>query len=182
MKRIFIALIGLFIAVNLLAQNSYNIIPQPQQLTPQKGVFTFRKGLTVAVENELFLPVAELLTKQANAVGALGATISKGKSGSVVFSMNPSLGKEAYTLSVSSKKINIQASTGAGAFYALQTLMQLMPPAMSGDQQTTSVITIPNCSIEDAPRFGYRGLMLDVGRLLFCSGRHQAFFRCDVGI
>ena len=168
MNRIFLALVSFMMTVALQAQNQYNIIPQPQQLTPQKGVFTLRKGANVSIGNEVFAPAADLLIRQANKVANLGLTISKGKGSSgISFNMNPALGKEAYVLNVSSKKIDIQASSGAGAFYAMQTLLQLMPAPMSGDQQSTAAITVPNCSIEDAPRFGYRGLMLDVGRYYF---------------
>ena len=92
-----------------------------------------KKGMSVSVENELFSPVAALLVGQANKVASLGLSLNKGKSGAISFHMNPSIAKEAYVLKVASKKIEIEASTGAGAFYALQTLMQLMPPAMSGD-------------------------------------------------
>ena len=81
--------------------------------------------------------------------------------------VNPTLGKEAYVLNVGARKIDIQASTGAGAFYAMQTLLQLMPAPMSGDQKITTAITVPNCIINDEPRFNYRGLMLDVGRYFF---------------
>ena len=168
MSRFIIAIIGLFFLGVAEAQNAYNIIPQPKQLTPQKGVFTLRKGANVSIGNEVFAPAADLLVRQANRVADLGLTTSKGKGSSgIVFSLNPALGKEAYVLNVSAKKIDIQASTGAGAFYAMQTLLQLMPAPMSGDQKISTAITVPNCNISDEPRFSYRGLMLDVGRYYF---------------
>jgi hypothetical protein len=49
MNRIFLALVSFMMTVALQAQNQYNIIPQPQQLTPQKGVFTLRKGANVSI-------------------------------------------------------------------------------------------------------------------------------------
>ena len=167
MKSITSTLAALLFFFSLHAQESYNLIPQPKNLQPQQGVFVMKKGMSVSVKNELFSPVAELLVGQANKVASLGLSLNKGKSGAISFHMNPSIAKEAYVLKVASKKIEIEASTGAGAFYALQTLMQLMPPAMSGDVTAATSISIPNCTIEDAPRFGYRGLMLDVGRYFF---------------
>ena len=168
MKKIVFYWIGLLMSLSLFSQNQYNLIPQPQKITPQNGVFTFKKGMNVSIGNELFEPAAELLMRQANNIGGFGLTVSKGNAANgVSFTLNTSLGKEAYSLRVSSKKIEIQASTGAGAFYAMQTLLQLMPASMSGDQKISSPVTVPNCSIEDAPRFGYRGLMLDVGRYFF---------------
>ena len=167
MKSITSTFVALLFFFSLHAQESYNLIPQPKKLQPQQGVFVMKKGMSVSVENELFSPVAALLVGQANKVASLGLSLNKGKSGAISFHMNPSIAKEAYVLKVASKKIEIEASTGAGAFYALQTLMQLMPPAMSGDVANATSISIPNCTIEDEPRFGYRGLMLDVGRYFF---------------
>jgi len=62
----------------------------------------------------------------------------------------------AYTMEVMGSQIYIKAADNAGLFYAFQTLLQLMPKGF-----------IPNMKIEDAPRFRYRGLHLDVGRHLF---------------
>ena len=65
---------------------------------------------------------------------------------------------ESYTLSVTSQRIEIRATSGAGLFYGMQTLLQLMQPAGTGSYSIASV------EIEDTPRFAYRGLMLDVSR------------------
>ncbi len=168
MKKFIVLLFGIIATIHLSAQNQYNLIPQPQKITPQSGMFIVKKGTNVSVSSELFTPAAELLIRQANNVSNLGLSISKTTSSSGIhFKLNTAIGKEAYTLNVSSRKIEIQASTGAGAFYAMQTLLQLMPAPLSGDQPTAEKITVPNCIIEDAPRFSYRGLMFDVGRYFF---------------
>jgi hypothetical protein len=65
---------------------------------------------------------------------------------------------ESYTLSVTSQRIDIRATSGAGLFYGMQTLLQLMQPASTGSY------SVPSVEIEDTPRFAYRGLMLDVSR------------------
>ena len=65
---------------------------------------------------------------------------------------------ESYTLSVTPQQIEIRATSGAGLFYGMQTLLQLMQPAGTGSYSVASV------EIEDTPRFAYRGLMLDVSR------------------
>ena len=65
---------------------------------------------------------------------------------------------ESYTLSVTSQRIEIRATSGAGLFYGMQTLLQLMQPASTGGY------SVPSVEIEDTPRFAYRGLMLDVSR------------------
>ena len=65
---------------------------------------------------------------------------------------------ESYTLSVTPQRIEIRATSGAGLFYGMQTLLQLMQLAGTGSYSVASV------KIEDTPRFAYRGLMLDVSR------------------
>ena len=65
---------------------------------------------------------------------------------------------ESYTLSVTPQRIEIRATSGAGLFYGMQTLLQLMQPAGTGSY------SVPSVEIEDTPRFAYRGLMLDESR------------------
>ena len=61
---------------------------------------------------------------------------------------------EGYLLSVTPRKALVEATSGAGLFYGLQTLMQL----------ADGTDTIPAINISDSPRFGYRGMMLDISR------------------
>ncbi len=68
---------------------------------------------------------------------------------------------ESYTLSVTPERIQIQATSGAGLFYGIETLLQL---SVSSD---TGVITVSAVEVQDTPRFAYRGLMLDVSRHFF---------------
>ena len=67
---------------------------------------------------------------------------------------------ESYTLSVTPERILIQATSGAGLFYGIQTLLQLSASSGAG-------ITVPAVEVQDTPRFAYRGLMLDVSRHFF---------------
>lgn len=67
---------------------------------------------------------------------------------------------EGYRLTITPQKITI-AGKGAGLFYGIQTLIQLMPA------ERAATAKIPAVQIEDYPRFGYRGLMLDVCRHFF---------------
>ena len=68
---------------------------------------------------------------------------------------------EAYRLSVDSDKIVIQGVTAAGVFYGIQTLRKSIPP------ESTSPLVMPGVIINDAPRFAYRGMHLDVARHFF---------------
>lgn len=74
---------------------------------------------------------------------------------------------ESYALSVGAGGVEIRAPEPAGLFYGTRTLLQLLPAAPSGAGAGTGVVRLPFLRIEDAPRFRYRGLHLDVGRHWF---------------
>src|SRR6185503_8572419 len=83
-------------------------------------------------------------------------------------SSDKSIPKEGYRLRVASDGVSITASDPAGIFYGVQTLYQLMPKEIGSKTKASSVTwTIPAVTIEDHPRFGWRGLMLDVSRHFF---------------
>lgn len=70
--------------------------------------------------------------------------------------------REAYLLSVSEQRIEVMANDSTGVFYGIQSLLNLFPvTAFSREQKE---ISLPCVSIQDAPRFGYRGLHVDVSR------------------
>ena len=86
--------------------------------------------------------------------------IAEGQSGTIRATIDASLGNpEGYSLVVTPKGIDLKAASEAGLFYGKQTLRQLYTPE-----------GIPCVSITDAPRFGYRGLHLDVSRHFFAKG------------
>ena len=80
--------------------------------------------------------------------------------------------QEGYSLEVTPDRILISASTRTGEFYAVQTLLQMLPPqvykrAEGPDAQLLRQWKIPCVQIVDAPRFPWRGSMLDVSRSFF---------------
>jgi hexosaminidase len=82
---------------------------------------------------------------------------------------DPKLGDEGYLLEVTPTGVIIRASRAAGLFYGVQTLHQLLPAETFG---TTSVVhssslSLPCVRISDQPRFGWRGMHLDVSRHFF---------------
>jgi hexosaminidase len=78
-------------------------------------------------------------------------------------------GAESYRLRVTETGIDIVAPSAAGAFYGTRTLRQLLPPALlrSAPARPPGTVYVDGLEIEDAPRFGWRGMALDVARHFF---------------
>ena len=75
------------------------------------------------------------------------------------------LGDEGYRLDVRGDRVVAEAAEPAGIFYACQTLRQLLPAAVEGGKKPPGVAwVVPRVTIEDTPRFSWRGFMLDSGR------------------
>jgi hexosaminidase len=74
------------------------------------------------------------------------------------------LGDEGYLLEVTRDSVVIRASGGAGLFYGIQTLRQLMPPRVEYTAAFPAPLPVVGVRIADAPRFSWRGAMLDVSR------------------
>lgn len=87
----------------------------------------------------------------------------------------PELGNEGYTLKVHENTIELSANEAAGVFNGFQTLRQLLPPELEALRQSVSAVEISGCKITDYPRFGWRGLMLDVSRHFFGVEDVKAF-------
>ena len=73
--------------------------------------------------------------------------------------------KEGYRISISDKGVVISGQTAAGIFYGIQTLRKSLPIVKQKDGK--AVVTLPGTTIDDEPRFGYRGMMLDCCRHFF---------------
>lgn len=105
----------------------------------------------------------ETTPRVAEAAGAIPA-------GSIVLTMrgaDRSLGAEGYELTVTPERVTISAQQPAGLFYGVQTLRQLLPPAVEYTAAITPHMEIPAVHIVDQPRFAWRGAMLDVARHFF---------------
>lgn len=163
--------IGCVLCINaaIAATNPISLIPLPKSVEMGEGEFVMGKKLTVIVTPEAE-EVFDAFAKEFKA--ATNVTIKqsrKSNKAQLQLHRTPSLPAEAYQLSVTSEKIEIRASQAAGFFYALQTLKQLMPAnVMAGvADPTISKWSVLCVEINDEPRFGWRGFMLDEGRHFF---------------
>ena len=156
----------------LYAQSAnYAIMPKPAKLVEQKGAFTLTNATAIVLEkdNADLRRLATMLADRMGTATGNRPAIRVGKAGgqSIYFAMDKTgkMGKEAYGLTVTPRQITITASQPNGAFYGMQSLLQLMPTEIYGSTKAANVSwSVPACTVADEPRFGYRGLMLDVAR------------------
>lgn len=144
----------------------YGIIPQPRSLVAAKGEFRFSRhtGMRVDASDPGFFSVAAGFAKRLETVSG----IALGEGEDVIFRQVDGLGPEAYRLTVGPQSVVVEASAPAGAFYAVQSIYQLLPPAVYGNGLAAGgKWTVPCCVIEDEPSFPYRGLLLDCGRYFY---------------
>lgn len=164
MKRI-ATLLLLLIAFNNAFTQEISIIPQPAELKTSSGSFTINSSTELVLLGSRLENSAAFLNDYLNQFyGFKLKTVKQTKSKNVIrinFERmdNPIPG--AYTLEVGNDGVYIAGDNETGAFYGIQTLIQLLPTEKS------SALNIPFVSVTDKPRFGYRGVMLDVSRHFF---------------
>lgn len=145
------------------------IIPKPAQQTIGEGYFGIHKNTTVSVEDEAQAKIARFLFSSFKEKSGWIPNITIGEgTGDVQFETDNALTKEGYVLDISKTGIVVKASSGAGFFYAIQSLQQLMPVAFfSKGKVVMDEWRVPVVRIADAPAFEWRGFMLDVSRHFF---------------
>jgi hexosaminidase len=145
-----------------------DLIPLPERLTVTEGSFTVGAKTTIwATKSEQ--DVASMLAEAISRGCGIRPRVRRGSppaglSDAVSLVVDPELGPlgdEGYTLSVTPNHIRIAALTNAGLFYGVQTLRQLLPVA---PPKGRSLCAVGCLEIEDVPRFGWRGFMLDCSR------------------
>ena len=136
-------------------------IPTPVKVSADNGMFNLNRETVIGFDS-LFINEAKMA--QSDIELALGSrpVLSNRKGNSISFKKVTGLSKEAYRISIRPKEINIEASYPAGAFYAFQSIKQLFPVNVWRSPKNS--LELKAATIEDAPRFSYRSLMLDVAR------------------
>ena len=157
------------------------IIPKPQKLLPGNGEFLLTKQTRYLSDTPLSKNAIAYLQRQLKQnSGYLLKTGKTSKNNIIRFHYNPGKIKkpEAYRLHINKEKITIEARDKAGFFYAVISLMQLMDPAIWGQSnmnKTRKTWSMPSCTIEDYPRFKWRGMMLDSSRNFFSKAYIKKF-------
>jgi hexosaminidase len=152
-------------------QNKISIIPEPVKIEPMSGSFTLSGNAAIGYNNAGAQHVAEMLAGKLNMPTGFQLTAKETAGAAIQLNLNQkadeTIGSEGYTLNSSSKGVVINANQPAGLYYGMQTLMQLLPKEIESPSVQHVTWTIPAVNITDYPRFGWRGLMLDVSRHFF---------------
>jgi hexosaminidase len=171
MRPLFIATLAFLSFSSIHAQQPdagrYPLIPYPTSLTPHLG--------DVIIDSHTALIAAQAFTNESawlrdflkHYLGSDALSANTGKT-TITLKDDPTITTpEGYRLKIVNTTITLEAHTGAGMFYAIQTLRQLMPPSV--ETGNGSKVQVPCVEIEDQPSFEWRGMMIDVSRHFFST-------------
>ena len=153
MRKFFITIM-LIAAASAARSGEPDLIPLPAKIERHAGQF-FLNDQTVVVADGPFTNETGLIAAELRL-----AEESRAETNRILLTTREAegLGGEAYRLEINGQGVTIRSLSTAGAFYGCQTLRQLVA---AGTRQ------VPFVTIEDAPRYAWRGLMLDVSRHFF---------------
>jgi hexosaminidase len=181
MKKTFYFIMGIILIVGGCKSGSapepdkiLAIIPAPVSIQGFKGDFVISEKTRIILapaDDETKLAADFFANLVRNSTG-MSLPVEEGKKpakGSVFMTLDTAIeNDEGYELTVTHKKVIVRGGSAAGLFYAVQTMRQIMPTELESPSIVERlVLTIPACEIKDEPRFGYRGMHLDVGRHMF---------------
>ncbi|MGC1631382.1 MAG: family 20 glycosylhydrolase [Gelidibacter sp.] len=163
-KKIISFILFIILLYNCDTQNiekqALQILPMPFQMESQKGEFILDNSVGMTFD-ESFKVSANFLKDFIEK----GSVIQLKQNNAITFVRDYSIeNDEGYQLTISPKQIEIRAKTDHGAFYAVQTLRQLLPVSFENNSFSQKIVSIPCVNISDSPRFIHRGMHLDVGR------------------
>ena len=173
MKKTFLLVTLLAVAASCCpkAEKTIEVVPYPNSVEMKCGSFNAEGAafhLDASMDQASKAAVCRFASQLALASGQECA-IEEGKAADgFVFIVDSTIPEEAYTVKVGKKAVTVKASCLRGFNYAVQTIKQMLPAEIFGNEAAADKDwTLPCCMIEDAPRFEYRGMHLDVSRHFF---------------
>ena len=153
----------------LKANNPLPLVPYPANLTRSDGSLSLSKLQGIVATGDAPLRYAREFADQAKRTLDIHLAVNPVSAGChITMAVDGRLAHEAYRLSINESGVMICSADSTGFFYGLQTLKQLLPSAIYGQKlEKNETWTLPYVEIEDEPKFGYRGFMLDVSSHFF---------------
>ena len=150
-----------------------DIIPFPNSLEMHSGTFHVA-GATfycTGIDDPLTLASVEKFAGELSLASGVTSKVETGTSGEGInFILDAGMPEEAYRIDVKKSGVKVKASSLNGFIYALQTLRQMLPVEIYGHEPAEDKDwSLPCLTINDAPRFAYRGMHLDVSRHFFST-------------
>ncbi|NUR61866.1 MAG: family 20 glycosylhydrolase [Catenulispora sp.] len=149
------------------------VVPQPTSITANAGAFTLSATTAIHASADAE-PIAADLAAYLKQQTGLDLSATGGADAAIQLTVqsaggDPAWGTEGYQLVVGAASIKITAAGAAGLFHGVQTLRQLVTSGTggTGSSSSTAGYRVQAATIADHPRFGYRGVMLDVARHFF---------------
>ena len=139
-----------------------NLIPTPQSLVETEGRFVLKNGMQMGATTPEAQKVAQFFATKLKS--ATGYTLPVAQEGVIALNIDPTVagGNEAYTLRVTPDSVLVAAPSAHGLYYGMQSFMQLLPAEVESSKLVRQIAwSAPAVEIADAPRFGYRGVMMD---------------------
>ncbi len=179
LKNFFTPLFAIIILISCQSEKPevvpVNLIPTPVSMTVNEGHFQVDEETVIQLVNPDTDSrwVAGYIKDMFSAVNPWELTIDEGSSAETTNAISLELtdqveAEEGYELEVTENKVEVRAKSAVGLFYAVQTIRQLLPLEIDAQKlQRRAQWTIPAVNIKDEPRFGWRGLHLDVSRHFF---------------
>lgn len=157
------------------------LIPIPAEMQMQGGSYRITAASVVSYNVPAAQAAAKEFSDRLSIPAGFTLPVQAGSSGPVRFILlekkEKRIGNEGYLLTVTADGITLSANAPAGLYYGVQTLLQLLPADVEGSVLATTEWSIPAVTIVDKPRFGWRGLMLDVSRHFFPVEDVKMFIR-----
>lgn len=141
------------------------IIPAPTKVDIETRHFILSDN--TGMQNEAGFEIAVNFLKEFIADGSTISLGSEIRKSGIYFVKDNTISTEGYALKITQDSIQIRAKTDQGAFYAVQSLRQLLPVEFENGTYKKDLVAIQCVTIEDNPQFSYRGMHLDVGRHFF---------------
>lgn len=155
MLRLATILLALLCSVVVEAQ-TMNLIPSPRSVVQYDGTYKLTTPISVDYNDNKLLPIVEYISSY--------LPISKANiSSNIKLNIDTTHQEEEYRIDISPLGISILAGGYGGVFNGVQTLFQLLPPAIY-QKQGIEQVELPYCTIKDSPKYTHRGFMLDVCR------------------